>query len=76
MKIAEEIIKVMGEKGIPMSEEKERMISRIDLVSELMGKGYDKEDIEAGVAQLCSDGTLAMDEQSIYQYDFPGGLVS
>jgi hypothetical protein len=71
MNIGEKILDIIQIKGEP-SEEYERMISRQDLLSELMAKGYDKESFDDTLAALCNDGTLAMDELNVYQYDFPG----
>jgi hypothetical protein len=71
MEIGKEILDIIQNKGEP-SEEYERMISRQDLFSELMAKGYDKEALDDTLTTLCNDGTLAMDELNVYQYDFPG----
>jgi hypothetical protein len=71
MEIDKEILDIIENKGEP-SEEYERMISRQDLLSELMAKGYDKESFDDALAGLCNDGTLAMDELNVYQYDYPG----
>lgn len=71
MNIGEKILDIIQNKGEP-SEEYERMIPRQDLLSELMAKGYDKESLEDALTALCNDGTLAMDELNVYQYDFPG----
>jgi hypothetical protein len=71
MDIGKEILDTIQNKGEP-SEEYERMISRQDLLAELMAKGCDKESIDNTLASLCNDGTLAMDELNVYQYDFPG----
>jgi len=62
----------LSEKGIAGSEEYQSRISRNELVSELIAKGYSKEAIDEQLEQLCTDGTLAMDEQNVYQYDNPG----
>jgi hypothetical protein len=71
MNIGEKILDIIQNKGAP-SEEYERMISRQDLFSELMANGYDKESFDDALTALCNDGTLAMDELNVYQYDFPG----
>lgn len=71
MDIGKEILDIIQNKGEP-SEEYERMISRRDLLAELMAKGWDKESFDDTLTALCNDGTLAMDELNVYQYDFPG----
>jgi hypothetical protein len=71
MDIGKKILDIIQSKGEP-SEAYERMISRQDLLSELMAKGYDKESFDTALNALCNDGTLAMDELNVYQYDFPG----
>lgn len=70
--ITTEIMRSLSEKGIAGSEEYQSRISRNELVSELIAKGYSKEAIDEQLEQLCTDGTLAMDEQNVYQYDNPG----
>lgn len=51
--------------------EYEQKITRVEITSELIRKGYDKERIDRTIEKLCQDGTLAMDEQDIYLYDDP-----
>ncbi len=71
MALHEAVIKVLAEKGIKDSEEYRLKISRIDMDSELTVQGFSKEEIEAEIERLCGDGTLAMDEMNIYEYEEP-----
>ena len=71
MELHEEIIKVLSAKGIKDSEEYRLKVSRNDMDSELTMLGFDKEDIDREIERLCNDGTLAMDEVNIYEYDEP-----
>ncbi len=72
MELKDEIMHILSEHGIKeAAEDYDWKISRVDMVSELITKGFDKEAIDEALEQLCVNGTLAMDEQNVYQYDNP-----
>lgn len=68
-KIREEIIGLITQKDIRDTEEYIRKISRNELALALMDRGFDKENIEQQLAALCEDGSFALDEQNLYQYE-------
>jgi|GEM_PF-1874012 len=68
-KIRQEIIGLITKKDIQDTEEYIRKISRNELALALMDRGFDKENIEQQLAVLCEDGSFALDEQNLYQYE-------
>lgn len=71
MDLHEEIKKIFLEKGIMDTEEYNRRISKTDLFTELAPLGFSKEEIDTEIERLCLNGTLAMDEINVYDYDEP-----
>lgn len=69
--IEQQIFKYFSQNGMKDIGEYEQKITRVEITSELIRKGYDKERIDRTIEKLCQDGTLAMDEQDIYLYDDP-----
>lgn len=72
MELHEQIRKLFAEKGMTdEAEEYNRRISKADMFSELTAQGFDREAIDKEIERLCLNGTLAMDEVNIYDYDEP-----
>lgn len=69
--IEQQIFKYFSQNGMKDIGAYEQKITRVEITSELIRKGYDKERIDRTIEKLCQDGTLAMDEQDIYLYDDP-----
>lgn len=64
-----EIIDLMNRHDIQQAEEYIRKVNRNELLKELMDMGYDKEAIDQELAALCNEGSFALDEQNLYQYE-------
>jgi len=71
MELHDQIRKVLAEKGVTDNEEYNLRISKTDMLTELTAQGFSKEDIDKELETLCLNGTLAMDEINIYDYDEP-----
>ncbi|KAA5532176.1 hypothetical protein F0919_15355 [Taibaiella lutea] len=71
MELHEQIRKVLSEKGIKDTEEYNLRVSKTDMQTELTAQGFSKEEIDEELERLCLNGTLAMDEINIYDYDEP-----
>jgi hypothetical protein len=71
MELHEQIKKVLAEKGIRDTEEYNLRVPKTDMLTELTARGFAKEEIDEELERLCLNGTLAMDEINVYDYDEP-----
>jgi len=70
--LKDHILRILSEKGTATANEAYQVkLPRTEMLSALLQLGYNKENIELALEELCGDGTLALDELNIYQYDQP-----
>jgi hypothetical protein len=71
MIIEQSIRNILKIRGVHSYQEYETSMSRIELEGELMHQGFSMDDIDQAITKLCNNGSMAMDEVSVYLYENP-----
>lgn len=73
MMIIEQSIKnILITQGLRSYQEYETSMPRVELEAALMQQGFSIEEIDQAITKLCNDGSMAMDEISVYLYERSG----